>query len=228
MFLLDNLQVYLSSWFSENSEIFIRLFLAFLLGAILGKERGKLNRPAGARTHSLVCGASALVMILGLYLSREGYATDVARLSAQVISGIGFLGAGAILKDGFSVKGLTTATTLWAVACLGLVVGAGYYSISFVFTFIAYLILTLLGNKSFQAKYKYVSVVVKNVDNVLENAKILLVNNGIHISEVSIMDTNDKQLKELRFFSTVDRATNVNNLIVALMKIEGVDSVSFN
>jgi putative Mg2+ transporter-C (MgtC) family protein len=104
--------------------------LAIICGGIIGYDRGKKRRPAGFRTHILVCIGSALVMITSQYITDVmGYVTsDPTRLGAQVISGIGFLGAGTILITGKQqVKGLTTAAGLWASACMGLAIGIGFY-----------------------------------------------------------------------------------------------------
>lgn len=106
----------------------LRLLLAALCGGLIGLERGKQNRPAGLKTHMLVCMASALVMLTGRYLIQEFGVGDPARLGAQVISGIGFLGAGTILVDRQKqIRGLTTAAGLWASACVGLALGIGFY-----------------------------------------------------------------------------------------------------
>lgn len=105
----------------------IKIVLAVFIGGVIGLEREAINRPAGLRTHILVCVASALIMDVNIKLI-VGYANaDPVRMGAQVISGMGFLGAGTIIKEGVTVKGLTTAAGLWSVACLGLVIGAGYY-----------------------------------------------------------------------------------------------------
>ncbi|MFT4105198.1 MAG: MgtC/SapB family protein [Lacrimispora sp.] len=108
-------------------SVLTRLTIAVILGGILGFERGRKRRPAGLRTYMIVCLASALVMITGEYLTERYQTGDPARLGAQVISGIGFLGAGTIIVTSKQVKGLTTAAGLWAAACLGLAVGAGFY-----------------------------------------------------------------------------------------------------
>jgi len=110
-------------------SIFVRLFLAVLLGGIVGIERGIKGRPAGMRTYMLVCVGSALVMITNEYLSGLFIGADPARMGAQVISGIGFLGAGTIIitRDN-QVRGLTTAAGLWASACMGLAIGVGFYA----------------------------------------------------------------------------------------------------
>jgi putative Mg2+ transporter-C (MgtC) family protein len=126
-------------------EALIRILIALACGGIIGYEREHKNRPAGLRTHMLVCIGAALVMIVSQYLFTK-YSpgvTDPARLGAQVISGIGFLGAGTIIRDRFSVKGLTTAATLWVVACIGLAVGSGYYLMGIIVTGIIFLTLIL-------------------------------------------------------------------------------------
>lgn len=119
-------------WLREFNiwTIIIRLFLAAILGGIIGLERGRQRRAAGLRTHILVCVGSALTVMVGFF-AREvlGIETsDPLRVSAQVISGIGFLGAGTImLKGRFQIVGLTTAAGLWVTAAIGLSAGVGFY-----------------------------------------------------------------------------------------------------
>lgn len=106
----------------------VRLTLAVFCGGILGLERVKKRRPAGFRTYMLVCLGAALTMIISQYIASRGQTTDVSRLGAQVINGVGFLGAGTIIVTGKQqIKGLTTAAGLWAAACMGLAIGAGFY-----------------------------------------------------------------------------------------------------
>ncbi len=111
-------------------EMAFRIALAMVIGGIIGWERENSNRPAGLRTHMLVAIGAAVVMMMGeISLEKYSHITtmDPTRLGAQVISGIGFLGAGTIMREGLTVKGLTTAASLWAVACLGLAAGGGFY-----------------------------------------------------------------------------------------------------
>src|SRR6058998_444562 len=115
-------------------EILGRVALAAALGAVLGLERELREREAGLRTHLLVSVGSALFTIVSAYGFREFLVNggnvvraDPTRIAAQIVTGIGFLGAGAIIRQGFSVRGLTTAATLWVVAAIGLTTGAGYY-----------------------------------------------------------------------------------------------------
>lgn len=114
-----------------NEEIVIRLLAAAALGALVGFDRERHNQPAGLRTHVILAVGSALAMVLSITLPVSFHAVtgtgDPARLAAQVVSGIGFLGAGAILRYGTNVRGLTTAASLWTVAIVGLAAGAGLY-----------------------------------------------------------------------------------------------------
>lgn len=109
-------------------SILLRMFLATMFGGILGLERSKKRRAAGFRTYMLVCLSACVIMMTGQYMHDRLGGTDTARLGAQVISGIGFLGAGSILVTGTrQIKGLTTAAGLWSCACLGIAIGIGFY-----------------------------------------------------------------------------------------------------
>src|ERR1700735_487316 len=115
-----------------NAEMLIRLVVAAALGRLIGFERERLLWAAGIRTHMLVCVGSCLIMIVSQYgfssiLNEKNVVLDPSRIAAQVVSGIGFLGAGAILARGEIVKGLTTEASIWTVAAIGLAVGGGLY-----------------------------------------------------------------------------------------------------
>ena len=132
----------------SEGELFLRLVLACILGGVIGYERQSRRKSAGLRTNVLVCLGSCLIMIMSieLYQDVEGKTNaDPARLAAQVVSGIGFLGAGAIMKEGLSVTGLTTAACLWVVAGVGLAVGAGYYSGALISTALVFVTLGSLS-----------------------------------------------------------------------------------
>lgn len=110
-------------------SVTVRLLLSLLCGGVLGVERGRKKRPAGFRTYMLVCMGAVLVMLTSEYIAKIYGNADPARMGAQVISGIGFLGAGTIIVTGRNrVKGLTTAAGLWAAACVGLSLGVGFYT----------------------------------------------------------------------------------------------------
>ena len=126
-------------------SIIVRLFLAIILGGIIGLDREKRTRSAGFRTHSFVCLGATLVMLIGNYLHINFPGGDVARLGAQVINGIGFLGAGAIITSGSQkVRGLTTAAALWTCACIGLAIGIGFYIGAFATCVLSILLLKVL------------------------------------------------------------------------------------
>ncbi len=129
------------------AEMFIRLLAATILGGLVGYEREHANRPAGFRTHILVSLGAALVMVTAEFVFRK-YSMqanlDPTRMGAQVISGIGFLGAGTIIRTGNSVKGLTTAASLWAVSCIGLACGSGFYLGAILATLFTFLTLIAL------------------------------------------------------------------------------------
>lgn len=143
--------------------ILLRVVLSVICGGIIGLEREDKSRPAGFRTHILVCLGSSLIMILSEYMfltyySRYNITSDPLRLGAQVISGIGFLGAGTIIHHGTSIKGLTTAASLWTVAAIGLSFGSGFYFLGVLGTIIVVIILGVFNyteNKWTTRKHMY-------------------------------------------------------------------------
>ena len=132
---------------SFEGQAVIKLILGFALAGIIGFERESLNKPAGFKTHSLIGLSSVLIMLCGEYMSKNNIAIDASRIPAQLLSGIGFIGAGTILRDGFNVKGLTTAASLLTVTCVGLSIGAGFYVGGITVTIISYCIL-LISHKN--------------------------------------------------------------------------------
>lgn len=129
------------------TDILLRIFGAVLVGFLVGAQRARTSHPAGIRTHILVALGSCVVMVTSCIMYVETIEifgtspSDPARLGAQVINGIGFLGAGAILREGFTVRGLTTAASVWVVACLGLAVGMGYYLLTAIGTGVSFVTL---------------------------------------------------------------------------------------
>jgi putative Mg2+ transporter-C (MgtC) family protein len=125
----------------------VRVLLAFLLGGIVGFERERVNQPAGLRTHMLVCAGSACFTVASIY-GFDGYGNvqDPARLAAQIITGIGFLGAGTILRTGATIRGLTTASSIWITAAIGIVAGLGMFTLAVFTTALAWFTLFALKN----------------------------------------------------------------------------------
>ena len=126
-------------------SVTLRTLLALIFGGIIGLERGSNRHPAGIRTHILVCVGAALAKMTNQFIVEDFGTSDPARLGAQVITGVGFLGVGTILVTGrYKIKGLTTAAGLWASACLGLAIGIGFYSGAIIAAVIIFASLSLL------------------------------------------------------------------------------------
>ena len=126
---------------TDEFQMIFKLVLISILSGIIGSEREHLSKPAGFRTHVLVGISSVLVMVCGIKISDAYGNNDPLRMPAQLLSGIGFIGAGTILSNGFKVKGLTTASGLLAVTCIGLLIGSGMYAYGIISTVIVYIIL---------------------------------------------------------------------------------------
>lgn len=175
----------------------LKLSLAAIFGGFIGFEREHSHRPAGFRTHILVAVGSALVMLTSIYISEHrGVINDVTRMSGQVISGIGFLGAGTILREGFSVKGLTTAASLWAVSCIGITVGSGYIAGAFIATIVIYL--TLNSLKRFVVRGsagKLLFIEIMNVGTQIPTITKTIKQCGGTIHSMEVVYTEAKDLK---------------------------------
>ncbi len=212
----------------------LRLFLASALGGLIGYERESVQRPAGFRTHILVCVGSALVMITSLFIfNRYSVFTslDPARLGAQVISGIGFLGAGTIIREGLSVRGLTTAASLWAVACIGIAAGVGFYMGAVLAAIIIYTTLLLLkkAEKNIaqrkRGKNETLYVRLSKKDGLMASVHGVFEKHGIALKSVEYLKENDGSERTLKitlaFRSTEERALAMDELF----SIDGVSKV---
>ncbi len=124
-------------------NIILKILLAAMLGGIIGLERELAHKEAGLRTNILIAIGSALITVLSFRIAAMTPGADPARLTAQIVSGIGFLGAGAIIQARFAVHGLTTAATIWTVAAIGIAVGSGFYLLAFIVTVFVVIVLTV-------------------------------------------------------------------------------------
>jgi putative Mg2+ transporter-C (MgtC) family protein len=187
-------------------EIIFKLLLGTLLGGIIGFERQTHGRPAGFRTQLLVCVACVLIMIISesYYVQnsvRPEYARiDPTRIAAGAMTGVGFLGAGVILKTGVSIQGLTTAACIWIVSAIGLAIGAGQYVAGitgFVITFFSLWFLRVMEIKIPTTVYKYVTVVTDNSGDEQAITSIFQ-DRGFKINkmdyEINIMDQEKKYI----------------------------------
>jgi putative Mg2+ transporter-C (MgtC) family protein len=173
-----------------NIELLSRLLLAALLGSVIGFERERLNWAAGLRTHMLVCVGSSLIMLVSAFgfadvLGEKNVVLDPSRIAAQVVSGIGFLGAGSILLRGEIVRGLTTAASLWSVAGIGLAVGGGMYTAAVGATII--ILIILAGMKPLERRFIAVKQ-QRNIDLLVERGSVSLdsVHNALGTGSVRV------------------------------------------
>lgn len=176
-------------------SIFIRVSMAVIFGGIIGYGRERERRPAGLRTHILVSIGATLTMITNIYIyERYGALCDPTRFGAQVISGIGFLGAGTIIVTGKSkVRGLTTAAGLWASACMGLAIGAGFYSgaiIGFIFIVAVTVVLTKLDKRINNKSRNITLYILVDSTNAASNLLVDIQSKNVRIIDIEINNNN--------------------------------------
>ncbi|MBR6504181.1 MAG: MgtC/SapB family protein [Clostridia bacterium] len=216
--------VFTSFWF----QTVLKLVLGFVLAGIIGLERDSMNKPAGFKTHSLLGISAVLIMICGEYLTKN-YNADPTRIPAQLLSGIGFIGAGTILRDGFNVKGLTTAAGLLAVTCIGLSIGAGFYFGGIVTTIIVYLILSYSYKLS--DKLDHFDVLEFHIqiskDDALKQIEKTLSKYEVDIKQIKRMNkNNDDDIESLIIVGEYNKKIfNKNELIRAISSLKNVEEV---
>ncbi|MBA7622165.1 hypothetical protein ES703_29537 [subsurface metagenome] len=202
-------------------EITLKLLLAVALGGLVGLERETSQKPAGFRTNILICVGSAMMMILsGLVLGAEG--TDLTRIAAGVITGIGFIGAGTIIQARGSIVGLTTAATLWAMAGLGLVIGAGYYLVAVIFT--AIIILTLVIFRYIEDYFLkgssfFYHLTAKYSKDLLVNIKKLALHDGFKFEQIILKKEGDLAIVTLSFQITEEKEQKFNSGLLNLAEV---------
>lgn len=209
-----------SFWF----ETIIRLILGFVLAGIIGAERESVNKPAGFKTHSLIGISAVLIMLCGEYLSNIN-GVDASRIPAQLLSGIGFIGAGTILRDGFNVKGLTTASSLLAVTCIGLSIGAGFYLGGIISTFIVYLILSYTHNM-FGSLDHFTNVElnlkVDDFANTLPVIQGILDKYEISIKKIKNNQKDEEKSKDVQIVFRYRKNINVNSVLTEISALDNV------
>ena len=209
----------------EIIEVTLKLVLAIALGGLIGLEREASQKPAGFRTNILVCVGSAMMMTLAVLMNQsKGGTTDtLVRMAAGVITGIGFLGAGTILHARGTIAGLTTASTLWLVAGLGLVIGAGYYLPALVFTglTIATLVLFRKVEESYlrKAQFHY-HVKFKQRPYILSSLRKLALHHGIRLERTALKEEGKSFIVTFSFSSSEEKEQEFNQGLFELADIE--------
>lgn len=209
-------------------EIGGRLLLSAILGGFIGLERESHGRPAGLRTHILVSLGACLVMLLSTVgLSGMGRPYDPGRLAAQVISGIGFLGAGTIMREGVSVRGLTTAASLWVVSGIGLAIGAGFYTgavITTVFSVATLILLEYVERRYISSKLSSLHITVENEPGKLGHIYQTVGNVGINVKNIELeIDEGKNQANIVMTFDSTEIPKD--RMMEDLMRTPGVIKV---
>ncbi|HPR35747.1 MAG TPA: MgtC/SapB family protein [Anaerolineaceae bacterium] len=212
-------------------EIFLRLAAALLAGGAIGFERERDSQPAGLRTHMILALGAALVMILSINIAIEfqGQDAEPTRLAAQVVSGIGFLGAGAILRFGFNVKGLTTASTLWTTAMVGMAIGYGYYLVSFFAVVIMLVVLTLV--ERFEKKFVRVNIMrtvvidVHDREGILREVRKTMTKLADAIIAFNVQKSVKNKHMRLEIIARFNRSEKLEDMMEVISSIEGVRGI---
>jgi putative Mg2+ transporter-C (MgtC) family protein len=213
-------------------DILLRILLAAGLGALVGWQREIHHEPAGLRTHMILVVGSALCMTLSINVALQFRSIalngDPSRIAAQIVSGIGFLGAGAILREGFTVKGLTTATSLWTMAIVGMTVGMGYYLTAIGVTVLILLVLSVM--RTIEKRYIHphieVTVTLKAEDRpgLLDEVKTVLMEKGRRIVSLGIRRNLEDRNLAIEADIDVTEGDPTGSLVDDLSAISGVHS----
>lgn len=218
----------------SDTQIIIRLLLAVFLGGLVGLEREFHGRVAGLRTHILVCLGSALIMLTSIYIFiiYQGLAlTDPSRIAAGVVTGIGFLGAGTIIRFKASVRGLTTAASLWTVAGVGLAVGSGFYTASFtavILVLASLFLLTKIEQKMIRKDwYKTVVIETKSSADQLVSIRSVLSNYKVEIRDLGIKKTEVSENVLLEMSLKLLSNKYDDQIITEIVNIDGVNEAKW-
>ena len=216
-----------------NEELIVRLALAALLGSAVGLERERLERGAGLRTHMLVAVGAAVFMLVSAFgfadvLGHQNVVLDPSRVAAQVVSGIGFIGAGTIILRKEIVHGLTTAASLWAVAAIGLATGGGLYVAAVAATFVVLFILLAIKpverHLFLNRRPRTLTLTIERTDFTLSSLESALDSADLHLQSI-VFQSGDAQTEIIQL--TVDRVTpdKLTDLIDDLRGMQGVKEI---
>ena len=209
----------------ELLDILLKLVLAIALGGLIGLEREASQKPAGFRTNILVCVGSTMMMTLAVLIvqAKGGSPDTLVRMAAGVITGMGFIGAGTIFQSRGAIAGLTTASTLWLVAGLGLVIGAGYYLPALIFT--ALTITTLLLFRKIEDTYLHRSqfhyhLTAKARPYILASLRKLALHHGVRLERLTMKQEGSSYLLAFSFSASEEKEQEFNQGLLELADIE--------
>ena len=224
---------------SYELSILVKLLLAALAGGLVGLERETHGRPAGMRTNLLVSVGACTMMIIseafyikyGMYGGDTALRLDPSRTAAQIVTGIGFLGAGVIIKEGVTVRGLTTAASLWAVAGVGMAFGMGYFvlgGLSTVFIVGSLLFIKKLDPYIKKDRYLTVTVTARNRDSLHDELNELISEHGYKIADISSQVDLQENEVFLKLVVTQQRKRIGRELSAAISRLEGVKKIYYS
>ena len=204
-------------------EIFLKILLAFFLGGLIGFERELSQKEAGFRVNILIAIGSTLLTILAGKIAQTSAIADPTRITAQIITGIGFLGAGAIIQAKFHLQGLTTAATLWAVAAIGISIGSGHYFLAFFVSIIVFITLFFLKNLTdylYKNKRSFVhSIKVKDSIKHIYDIKEILSELNISINNLELKKEKNSYLIQL----IISTSKNKNKIFLdQIIQLSGI------
>ncbi|GMA63168.1 MgtC/SapB family protein [Alicyclobacillus fastidiosus] len=220
---------------NQNLEFILRLLLAGVLGAVIGVERKVQHKEAGVRTHFVVAVGSALMMLVSKYafmdvVNNHTIVLDPSRIAAQVVSGIGFLGAGVIIFQRNAIRGLTTAAGVWATAGIGLAIGAGQYTLG-----IACAVLVLIGfvalkplERRFIRNIQHILITANDRPGLIAKISAALEQLGLSIEQISIDRTDEeKDLVEIELYLRIQKQISSTDKVIieVVAEIDGIKQV---
>jgi len=227
-----DVDLFLATTSITNEVALLRLFFSFIAGGVIGFERASRRQSAGLRTHLLICLGSTLLMMLSIWMTDEFMDAkngDPGRIAAQVVSGIGFLGAGSIIRLGNTVKGLTTAASLWFVAALGLGIGAGMYFpclVALVIAMIALVALDPIERHFFPAeRIKHLVITYAGNSEFPEHCRKILETYGLPVQSVDVEKNLKKGEAIVRYLVRVPNDTDTGELYKLIKALGGVERV---
>jgi putative Mg2+ transporter-C (MgtC) family protein len=209
-------------------EIFLKIFLAATLGGLIGLEREIAQKEAGLRTNILIAIGSVLLTILSIKLAESFSLADPSRIASQIVTGIGFLGAGAIIQARFAVHGLTTAATIWSVAAIGMAVGIGYYFIAFTVTLFILIILTAFRPiiRLIEKQKKSYAYIIKTEDRaaILAEIKEIMTESGIRYINVNLSKIKRAYLIEIVLITSDIKNREFVEKVIQLKGVKEINS----
>ncbi len=216
-------------------EIPLGIFIAAGLGSLIGLEREFHGQPAGLRTHMILAVGAALAAVLSInysqFISSPNLPSDPGRIVAQVVSGVGFLGAGAILRFGVTVKGLTTASSLWTTAIIGIACGSGYFELAGITTLTVLLILTIINKieKIFLTTYRAhtLKVTLEDRPGIINDVKSILSEEKVKVVSLNA-SMPDKQTLKLSMIIRKPHDLGMDRIINLINKIKEAKSMEIN